>query len=385
MTRIAVSPEILKWARERAHLDFDDLARKFPKLLEWERGDRLPTYRQLETFANATHLPFGYLFLPEPPEIPLPIPDFRTLWNHQVGTVSPDLLDTLYTMQRRQAWLREERLEGDAAPVACVGSADLTDDPAAVGREMRRLTGLGDGWANTVRTWQEAVSALRLSIEALGVMAVINGVVGNNTRRKLNVEEFRGFALCDEYAPLIFVNGADAKSAQMFTLAHELAHLWLGPSASGLSGFSGIFPEGREVEAFCDRAAAEFLVPEAELRARWPEVRREASPFERLARRFKVSPIVIGRRAMELRLVERQDFFDFYAIYTQQERRQKQASGGGGDFYNNQNTRVGKLFATRVIRAAKEGRIGFKQAYDLTGLNGGAFQEYAQRLGMELP
>ena len=385
MTRIAVSPEILKWARERAHLDFDDLARKFPKLLEWERGDRLPTYRQLETFANATHLPFGYLFLPEPPEIPLPIPDFRTLWNHQVGTVSPDLLDTIYTMQRRQAWLREERLEGDAVPVACVGSAKLNDDPAAVGREMRRLTGLGDGWANTVRTWQEAVSALRLSIEALGVMAVINGVVGNNTRRKLNVEEFRGFALCDEYAPLIFVNGADAKSTLMFTLAHELAHLWLGPSASGLSGFSGIFPEGREVEAFCDRAAAEFLVPEAELRARWPEVRREASPFERLARRFKVSPIVIGRRAMELRLVERQDFFDFYETYTQLERRQKQATGGGGDFYKNQNTRVGKLFATRVIRAAKEGRIGFKQAYDLTGLNGGAFQEYAQRLGMELP
>lgn len=385
MTHVTVNPELLKWARKRAHLGLDDLARKFPKLVDWESGDRLPTFKQLEDFANATHVPFGYLFLPEPPDIPLPIPDFRALRNRQVSTVSPDLLDTIYTMQRRQSWLRDERREGDAEPLAFVGSASLVDDPAAVGREIRRLTGLGDGWAAAVRTWQEAVNALRQAMEDLGVMAVINGIVGNNTRRKLDVEEFRGFALSDEYAPLIFVNGADAKSAQMFTLAHELAHIWLGASGSGLSGFSGIFPKGGDVEVFCDRAAAEFLVPEAELRAHWPAVRREASPFEVLARRFKVSPIVIGRRAMDLNLVERQTFFDFYETYTQQERRQKQATGGRGDFYKSQNVRVGKLFAIRVIRAAKEGRIGFKQAYDLTGLNGGTFQEYAHRLGMELP
>ncbi|WP_445399609.1 helix-turn-helix domain-containing protein [Zobellella sp. An-6] len=385
MNRVAVNPELVQWARKRAHLAIEDLAGRFPKLVYWERGEVLPTFKQLEDFAKATHVPFGYLFLPEPPQIPMPISDFRTLGNQYVGSVSPDLLDTIYAMQRRQAWLRETRLECEAEHLAFVGSARLTDDPAAIGREMRRLLGLENGWAANVRTWQEAVSALRNSIESLGVMAVINGVVGNNTHRKLNVEEFRGFALSDDHAPLIFVNGADAKSAQMFTLAHELAHIWLGSAGSGLSGFPGIFPDGGEVEAFCDRAAAEFLVPEAELRARWPEVQRDAAPFETLARRFKVSPIVIGRRAMDLQLVDRQHFFDFYEAYTQQERRQKQVSSGGGDFYNNQNTRVGSMFAVHVIRAAREGRIGFKEAYELTGLNGGAFQEYAQRLGMELP
>ncbi|MEX2515473.1 MAG: ImmA/IrrE family metallo-endopeptidase [Gammaproteobacteria bacterium] len=385
MTRVAVSPELVQWARERAHLDMDALAARFPKLPEWERGEVQPTFKQLEDYASATHVPFGYLFLPEPPDIPMPIPDFRTVQNQQLRSASPDLLDTIYAMQRRQAWLRETRLECEAPSLEFVGSARLTDEPAAIGREMRRLLGLEDGWAANVHTWQEAVSALRTAIEALGVMAIVNGVVGNNTHRVLNVEEFRGFALSDEYAPLLFVNGADAKSAQMFTLAHELAHLWLGAQGSGLSGFSGIFPDGGAVETFCDRAAAEFLVPEAELRTNWPEVRREAAPFELLARWFKVSPIVIGRRAMDLRLVERQYFFDFYEAYIRQEHRQKQGAGGGGDFYNNQNTRVGSLFAEQVICAAKEGRIGFKQAYDLTGLNGGAFQEYARRLGMELP
>ena len=385
MSRVPVNPALIQWARQRAHLAIDDLAGRFPKLAEWERGEGLPTLKQLESFAKAAHVPFGYLFLPEPPDLPMPISDFRTLNNRYVGSPSPALLDTIHTMQRRQAWLRETRLECEADPLTFVSSARLTDDPADIGREMRRLLGLDDGWAATVRSWKDAIGALRTAIEETGVLAVMNGVVGNNTHRTLNVEEFRGFALCDDHAPLIFVNGADAKSAQMFTLAHELAHLWLGAKGSGLSGFPGIFPDGNNIETFCDKAAAEFLVPAAELRECWPAVKREPAPFETLARRFKVSPIVIGRRAMDLRLVDRERFFDFYEDYTRREYRQKQSTGGGGDFYNNQIARVGRLFAVQVIRAAKEGRIGFRYAYELTGLNGGAFQEYAQRLGVELP
>ena len=385
MTRVAVTPDILRWARERAGLQVEDLIGRFPKLAAWERGELSPTFNQLESFAKATHVPFGFLFLPEPPDLPMPIPDFRTLSNRQPGEASPDLLDTIYAMQRRQAWLREERLDGDAEPLAFVGSAHLSDAPDAVGREMRRLLGLVDGWAAQVRTWQEAVSALRAAIEEQGVIAVINGIVGNDTHRRLNVEEFRGFALTDDLAPLIFVNGADAKSAQMFTLAHELAHLWLGAEGAGLSGFPGIFPDGGRVETFCDGAAAEFLVPAAELRALWPQVAADASPFESLAGAFKVSPIVIGRRAMDLGLTDRTPFFEFYDAYVQSERRQKSRGIGGGSFYNNQNLRVGRLFAIQVMRAAKEGRIGFKDAYDLTGLHGGTFQEYASRLGVDLP
>lgn len=384
MTRVAVKPEMVQWARERAGLGVGALARRFAKLPEWERGEARPTFRQLEAFAKATHVPFGYLFLPEPPDEPLPIPDFRTVRNRQVHAISPELRDTIHAMQRRQDWLREDRRDSDVPPLDFIGSGALADDPERVGREMRRTLGLDDGWAASVRTWQEAVSRLRAAIEALGVMAVVNGIVGNNTHRPLDVEEFRGFALSDPHAPLIFVNGADAKSAQMFTLAHEVAHLWLGEVGEGLSGFPGIFPDGGRVETFCDRAAAECLVPAAELKTVWPEVKREDSPFELLARRFKVSPIVIGRRAMDLRLVERQVFFDFYNAYIERERGERRTTSGG-DFYRTQNARVGKLFTTEVVRAAKEGRIGFMHAYELSGLNGGAFQEYARRLGMDLP
>lgn len=383
MTRVQVKPELLRWACERSRIDELELTVRFPQVEAWERGEKQPTIKQLEAFAKATHTPLGYFFLPEPPVERLPIQDFRTV-REDVARPSADLLDTIYAMQRRQDFLREERRDGEGEPLDFVGSARLADDPEAVGREMRRVVGLDDGWAAEVNTWTEAVGELRRRTEKLGVIAVINGVVGNNTSRKLDVHEFRGFALTDAYAPLIFVNGADAKSAQMFTLAHELAHVWLGRDGEGVSGFEGIFPGDQRVERFCDHAAAEFLVPAGELRKQWPMVKHEGDPFERLARHFKVSPIVAGRRAMDLRLVGRDAFFKFYKDYTQREHDRVKATSGG-DFYNTQNTRLGQSFALAVMRAALEGRLSFKEAYDLTGLRGGAFQEYGRRLGVPLP
>lgn len=354
-----------------------------PGLPAWERGDKQPTMKQLERFAKVTCVPLGYLFLPEPPEERIPIPDFRTLQG-KVHRPSPNLLDTIHAMQRRQAWLREDQIECEAEPLDFVGNARLTDDPDMIGREMRRMMNIDENWAARMRTWEEAVGNLRRTIEHSGVMAVINGVVANNTRRTLNVEEFRGFSLCDHYAPLIFVNGADAKSAQMFTLAHELAHIWLGVAGEGLSGFENISPGGTEVEVFCDRAAAEFLLPARELRHQWSDVKRESQPFKILAQRFKVSPIVAGRRALDLRLIDREEFFTFYDEYVNTEQR-KTAGLRGGNFYSNQDARVGQVFATKVIRAAKEGRLSFREAYDLTGLRGGTFQTYATHLGFDLP
>ncbi len=383
MNRVSVRPEMLRWALGRARLDVYQLKSRFPRLPAWELGEEKPTLKQLEDFAKATHVPFGYLFLPEPPEESIPIPDFRTIGG-EISSPSPNLLDTIYAMQRRMAWLREERIESEADPLEFVGSARLSDEPQSIGQEMRRVVGIGSEWAAERKSWIDAVSVLREAIERIGVMAVINGVVGNNTHRKLDVEEFRGFSLCDEYTPLIFINGADAKSAQMFTMAHELAHIWLGKEGEGLSGFENISPKGTEVETFCDKAAAEFLLPARELKAHWGNVKREQQPFKILARRFKVSPIVVGRRAMDLRMVDRESFFQFYQEYISEERQKTGNSESSGDFYNNQNVRVGKMFATNVIRAALEGRLSFREAYDLTGLQGGTFQEYASRLEFDL-
>ena len=143
MIRVPVNPELLRWARERAGIAQEDLAGKFKKLPEWESGELQPTLKQLETFARAVHVPFGYLFLREPPDESLPIADFRTIADTARDRASPDLIDTLYAMQRRQAWLRERLVESEAEPLAFAASARLADDPDAVGREMRCTLGPG--------------------------------------------------------------------------------------------------------------------------------------------------------------------------------------------------------------------------------------------------
>ena len=380
--RVSVKPELLRWACERSGRGYDYLANKFAKLPEWEKGTTQPTFKQLEHFAKTTYTPFGYLLLDEPPEDTLPIPDFRTLSGNQPKRPGANLLDTIYTMQQRSALLRELLEEDDCDPLDFVDSAKLSDSPEGIAHEMRRLVGLEDGWANKMKGWQEAVGRLRRDIEDLGVMAVMNGVVGNNTHRKLDVREFRGFALCDEYAPLIFVNGADNESAKMFTLAHELAHIWLGQD--GLSGFEGVIASNGETEKFCDAVAAEFLVPKSELMECWREASREDRPYEIIARRFKVSPVMAARRALDMKLTSRKSFFEFYEKYTAQENYKKKKAGGGGDFYSNQNARVGSRFAIEIIRAAKEGRVSFRDAYLMTGLRGKTFDEYSKHLGFEM-
>jgi Zn-dependent peptidase ImmA (M78 family) len=382
MTTLPASIPVLEWAAQRADLDESTLTRQYPRWPKWLLGEAEPTARQLEEFAKKTHVPFGYFFLPEPPEEHIPFPDYRTIAGEGVVRPSPALLETVYAMQRRQAWMREDQLQAGIEPFGFVGSASLEEDAEAVGREIRRMLGLNDDWAAQVGTWTAAVGEFRHAIEELGVMAVVNGVVGNNTSWKLDVEEFRGFALSDPYAPLIFVNGSDAKSAQMFTLAHELAHIWLGESA--LSDASAAPMELGETETWCNQVAAECLVPRHEIEVLWRELRHDENPPGTLARRFKVSPIVAARRLLDLGYWTRKQFFDFYKAYTEEEQTRASQRKRGGDFYNNQNTRVGELFATRILHAAMEGRMGYKEAYDLTGLKGGTFERYARKLGYEL-
>ena len=373
-TRINVNPALLRWARERAQLTLDDLLRRFPKIREWESGAEKPTLRQLDAFANATSAPFGYLFLPVPPKEELPIPDFRTLGDQPIRRPSPSLLDTIFDLQRRQAWLREDRIEAGYDPLSFVGSVTTDAAPAKVASAMRRIIGVSVGWADLHGTWTDALGWLRNRAEMIGIVVVINGVVGNNTRRKLDPEEFRGFVLPDDYAPFVFLNGSDGKGAQMFTLVHELVHLWI--DQAGVFDLRAMQPAPDPRERFCNAVAAEFLMPEEELRRAWKDVAASSLPFAALARRFKVSELVAARRALDARLIGRDAFFRFYNAYQEDERRRAARRSSGGDFYATQNYRVGRTFGEAVARAVKEGRLLYRDAFELTGLRGATFDRY---------
>jgi Zn-dependent peptidase ImmA (M78 family) len=379
MMRIQIKPELLRWARERSRLDRAALAHRFPHLDAWERRESSPTLKQLESFAKATHTPVGYLFLQEPPVERVPIPDFRTVGNERIGHPSPDLLDTVYICQQRQEWYRDfMRSEGEEA-VPFVGSAHLKDDVEPAAATIRRALGFDVEERRQMLTWTDALRRFIEQADALGVLVMVNGVVGSNNRRKLDPQEFRGFALADSLAPLVFINGADTKAAQMFTLAHELAHIWLGLSAISDTQASQL-PE-HEVERWCNRVAAELLVPLSVVRAEYEPRNPMGEEISRLARRFKVSTLVVLRRIHDVGGLTRDEFWRAYR--EELERLRAIPAGSGGDFYLTLGARAGKRFARALVVSTLEGRSSFTEAFRLLGFKKMAtFRELGHSLGV---
>jgi Zn-dependent peptidase ImmA (M78 family) len=380
MSRVAVKPEILRWARERAARSVENLRERFPKYELWERGEAAPTFKQLEAFAKATYVPMGYLFLPRPPQERIPIPDLRTVANRGLEQASPDLLDTIYLCQQRQVWYRDYARSMSERTRDFVSSVRRNVPIEQVAERMRRALEFDLEARRECGTWTEALRLFIEQADDLGVLVMCSGVVGSNNRRKLDTEEFRGFALADDYAPLVFINGADTKAGQMFTLAHELAHVWLGESA--LSDVTPASTPTQQVEVWCNRVAAEFLVPLELLKQELP--RREAlAEMPRLARRFKVSTLVILRRILDAKRVDRDAFQRAYD--DELARLRALAKGRGGDFYLTLGARASKRFARALVVSTLEGQSSFTEAFRLLGLRKmETFRDLGQSLGVRV-
>jgi Zn-dependent peptidase ImmA (M78 family)/transcriptional regulator with XRE-family HTH domain len=334
--RVSVQPALLAWARERSGVPLDEVTAKFPALNDWESGQKQPTLKQLEKFANSMHAPIGYLFLSEPPEESLPVPDFRTMGDAPIGHASPDLLETVYLCQQRQDWYRDYARVNREPPIAFVGSFSVGGD--VVGAATRMSDVLGFSSLDRGTNWSQALSQLIDAADRFGILVMVSGIVGSNTHRKLNPREFRGFALSDELAPVIFINGADTKAAQIFTLTHELVHIALGDS--GVDDVDMSVPSDNATERWCNEVAAEFLVPTELLRDFQVDRDNLTEQLLHLARKFKVSTLVVLRRLFDAGFLT---LGQFRVAYSQELERvlaiMDARPGGGGNFYNAQPLR----------------------------------------------
>lgn len=366
MTRAPVNPDLLSWARRRAGIAREDLEVKFKKLREWENGSTQPTLKQVEAFARSVYVPVGYLFLSKPPEESVPIPDFRTFAGHEITRPSPNLLDTIYACQERQTWYREYARVTSEPNLGFVGSASVKSSPKSIAIRIRETLGFNLVDRRECPTWAHALRLFIRKADEAGVLVMVSGTVKNNNHRCLDITEFRGFALCDPLAPLIFVNGKDSKAAQMFTLAHELAHIWLG--ASALSNLGMVPNSGfRYEEVWCNAVAAELLVP---LDSLHPELRRNeplSDALSRLARTFKVSTLVILRRLLDAGWLTREQFDTKWA---QEHERLGNfvKTHSGGDFYATTVSRVGRRFARALVISTLEGQTLYRDAFRMLGV-----------------
>ena len=378
ITRVDVTPSVLRWALARAGIDEDVAAHKH----RWLAGQRKPTFKQLEAFANATHVPTAMLLLKEPPHETLPIPDMRTHGGTGVREPSGDLLDTIYLCQRRQDWYREFAINEGATPLEFIGSASLDDNPSGVASHLSRLLGTDSDHSRGRPT--DFRHTLVKRIEALGVMVMISGIVGNQTRRPLSVDEFRGFALTDPIAPLIFVNNNDAKTAQNFTLVHELAHLVLGHSA--LSDADAGANHWRGEESWCNAVAAQTLLPAPVLRSMWREQKHDQlSNVDTVARRFAVSKEVVLHRLLDCGLLDPETHRDLHeqiiAAYDDSTPPAGEEKARGGNYYRTTILRMGDRFTSALISATLEGRTTYGEAFRLIGTrNPDVIRNFAEQL-----
>lgn len=381
MTTIAASVPVLRWAAQRARLHDDDLVTRFRKWPLWLSGEARPTLKQLEDFARMTHTAFGYFFLSQPVAVALPVPDFRTLRDEALAEPGSDLLDTLYLCQQRQDWYRDYTRMHGLPTLPYVGSANVQEAPEAVAQRLREVLGLSAEVRRQLPTWSEALRQLITRADDAGVMVMVSSVVGSNSHRKLDVGEFRGFALADDLAPLIFLNGADSKAAQMFTLAHELAHLWLG--ASGVSNAqAGHVPE-QHTERWCNQVAAELLMPMEELLAVHQSNAPIPDEIQRLAREFKVSTLVALRRLFDAGCITQAALWQHYREEQDRLRALKDRSSGGGDFYRSLGARTSKRFSRAIVASTLEGLTSFPDAFRMLGVRKTAtFYKAARELGV---
>ena len=363
-----VTPRLLQWARERRRLPLEKAAEKLSvnpdKLQKWESGVDSPTFKQAKNLAEKLYVPFGYLYLPTPPEDILPLPDFRTVAGAPAYTPSPDFLDVLSDTLRKQQWYREHQEGIDAERLEFIGRFTQEAEHKQIATDIRNTLKINDNMREGSHNWEQFLQEFIRSSENIGVLVLRSGIVGNNTHRPLNVEEFRGFVISDTLAPVIFINGKDAKTAQIFTLAHELAHLWMGQTGvSNPDYLSQLSAPQNIIERVANQVAAETLLPADEFLYFWDNRKEKQDNIEVLAQRYRISQFVVLRRAFDNDKLSEAEYHEYYESLVAEHHRSSGASGG--NFYRSLLASNSSTLTTTILVDCAEGRVSQKEAASL--------------------
>ncbi len=369
-----INPKILTWARERAGFSEGLLADKtkfkLEKVRAWENGTDKPTFIQAQKLAHVTHTPFGYFFLSEPPREKLPIPDLRTVGSRAIRDVSPELRDIVNDVTLKQEWFKEYlKVQGeDVLPF--VGSFKLSDSINDVVDSIRKTLNVA---LPTKGRWEDYQTKLIQGAEAARIMVMRSGVVANNNNQKLSVNEVRGFAISDPLAPVVFINSTDTPPARLFTLIHELAHIWISSS-----GISDITNHHAKEESFCNQVAGEFLVPRKEFKEAWDPQQSLLTNLTSLALTFHVSTLVVAKRALDLNAITKDTYNQFYEETVSALHKGKKS--GGGNYYGTIKAKNGSLLSNAVITEALSGRLLLRDAGKLLNIQPSQMNIFASKL-----
>lgn len=365
MNNLSFRIDTLEWAAGNIGMQLKDVVSKISSSSNTQEKLLSGSFSvsQAERLAEITKVPFGTLFLDEPPNLYRPnIPDLRQKQNAE--PLSDFFYEVLEDIQFKQDWYIEFLKDHGGEKLGFVGKFKSNNfiDPELVAKDIRKTLKLSAIKKNSTNR----DSYLKLMIdrcEHVGILVFKNGVVKNASVKTLDIDEFRGFVLADDYAPLIFLNGRDAPSALIFTLAHELAHIWIGTS-----GVDDLDIYGNDLtEVLCNQIAADVLVPKNEFIRYWEVFDGDLS---RIADHFFVSLIMIYRVALINKKIDRDTYHDLYNNEFEKYKRSKEnQSGGGGNFYNMVPSRNSPLLTKTIVNQALSGNILLRDAGKLLNVS----------------
>jgi len=397
MAIVKINGGMIAWARRRVNATIDSLstaAIKPSTIQEWENGTAFPSEKQAMDLADRLGIAYSMLFIPNvPPDEKIQIPDLRTVKGQALRNPSRNFLAVLDDAKARQEWISAERKDTGHKPLGFVGRFSLRDNTDTVAADMRRVLNVNYEFRQEAKNFEDFLRRLSMRVEEVGVLVMRSTVVRHITRRSLDANEFRGFNLIDKYAPVVFINDTDAKAAQVFTLAHEVAHIWIGQE-----GISDRRPQEKGnsanlIELFCDGVAAEFLVPKEEFKKIWNDSRTAGINVAAISAHFKVSELTALRRAKDLAKISPTYFFariyekyDAYRRKEAEERAKQKAKPKeerGGNFWASFDLRNSAQFNRTVGESIFRRRLTYSEGASLLGVSVMTAATYVSRLRVE--
>jgi len=375
---VDVSPEVIDWVMRSVTNNLNDGV--LENLIKWKTGDKKPTFNQVETISKATRIPLGYFFLQTPPVETFPILQHRTIGSQSADTPSRELIDTINDMENIQEWMRSYMIESDYDCLAVVGCKKNERNPHEVVKSVRKELEIKKDWYKDINDATEAFRFFRKRLEDIGILVMMSGIVGNNTHRPLDISEFRAFTLIDEYAPLIFINANDSQSAKLFSLLHELSHIWVGVD-NFYNDRYGNANTVSAVEVICNAIAAEILVPNELFVTEWGKMRGQDALIKvsEAKKIFRCGVVVAARKALDNQYINKtqyQAIVDEAIAQFHDSRR----GASGGNYYATAASRIDKRFLIALDNSTKEGKTQFTDAFRLTNTNRNTFSNLMEKV-----
>lgn len=344
----------------------------FEILVAWQKGEKTPTYNKVLEISRATGIPLGYFFLNKPPQEDVSLVNYRTVKSIDLKQPSRALKTTILDMELVQDWLSNQLTKDCYDKNDYVKSLNKNTDIITLSQTVRKKLNIDIEWFKSSRNAEDSFKFLRQAISDSGVVVMANGIVRNNTSKNLSIDEFRAFALIDDYAPLIFINTNDSVNGKLFSLLHEYVHIGLGKN-SLYNDRCSCHNEISKTEQICNAVAAEILVPQEIFNNQWSLLNTDGDiekNINKIARYFKCGVVVVARKALENHYISKEQYS---LIANNAVQNFKKRKTNGGNFYRSLNSKIDTNFLNYLVSSVEKGNTLYTEAFRLTNTNSKTF------------